>query len=113
MEAKMFLSNLTDQGVFFSTVELRYNESSGNEVLGKRMIIILRCSNSKIIIWKRPLIYRGLVLANILFLPVPQPFTKYKVAYNPNTFFVNWKQRTAGKAVEDALQYIIMYVAGV
>ena len=36
----MFLSNLTDQGVFFSTVELRYNEPSGNEVLGKRMIII-------------------------------------------------------------------------
>lgn len=40
MEAKMFLSNLTDQGVFFSTVELRYNEPSGNEVLGKQMIII-------------------------------------------------------------------------
>ena len=38
---------------------------------------------------------------------------RHKVAYNPNTFFVNWKQRTAGKAVEDALQYIIMYVAGV
>ena len=38
---------------------------------------------------------------------------RYKVAYNPNTFFVNWKQRTAGKAVEDALQYIIMYEAGV
>ena len=38
---------------------------------------------------------------------------RYKVAYNLNTFFVNWKQRTAGKAVEDALQYIIMYVAGV
>ena len=38
---------------------------------------------------------------------------RYKVAYNPNTFFVNWKQRTAGKAVEDALQYIVMYVAGV
>ena len=27
---------------------------------------------------------------------------RYKVAYNPNTFFLNWKQRTAGKAVEDA-----------
>ena len=38
---------------------------------------------------------------------------RYKVAYNPNTFFLNWKQRTAGKAVEDALQYIKMYVAGV
>ena len=29
-----------------------------------------------------------------------------KVAYNPNTFFLNWKQRAAGKPVEDALQYI-------
>ena len=38
---------------------------------------------------------------------------RYMVAYNPNTFFLNWKQRTAGKAVEDALQYIKMYVAGV
>ena len=38
---------------------------------------------------------------------------KYKVAYNPNSFFLNWKQRTAGKAVEDALQYIKVYVAGV
>ena len=38
---------------------------------------------------------------------------RYKVAYNPNTFFLNWKQRTAGKAVEDALQYIKMYVVGV
>ena len=38
---------------------------------------------------------------------------RYKVAYNPNTFFLNWKQRTARKAVEDALQYIKMYVAGV
>ena len=38
---------------------------------------------------------------------------RYKVPYNPNTFFLNWKQRTAGKAVEDALQYIKMYVAGV
>ena len=37
----------------------------------------------------------------------------YKVAYNPNTFFLNWKQRTAGKAVEDALQYIKMCAAGV
>ena len=36
-----------------------------------------------------------------------------KVAYNPNTCFLNWKQRTAGKAVEDALQYIKMYVAEV
>ena len=35
-----------------------------------------------------------------------------KVAYNPNTFFLNWKQREAGKAVEDALQYINMYLAG-
>ena len=38
---------------------------------------------------------------------------RYKVAYNPNTFFLNWKQSTAGKAVDDALQYIKMYVAGV
>ena len=38
---------------------------------------------------------------------------RYKVAYNPNTFFLNWKQRTAGKAVEDALQYIKMCAAGV
>ena len=38
---------------------------------------------------------------------------RYKVAYNPNTFFLNWKQRTAGKAVENALQYIKMYAAGV
>ena len=28
---------------------------------------------------------------------------RHKEAYNPNTFFLNWKQRTAGKAVEDAL----------
>ena len=28
---------------------------------------------------------------------------RYKVAYNPNTFFLNWKLGTAGKAVEDAL----------
>ena len=28
-------------------------------------------------------------------------------------FFMNWKQCSAGKAVEDALQYIKMYVAGV
>ena len=27
--------------------------------------------------------------------------------------FLNWKQHTAGKAVEDALQYIKMYVAEV
>ena len=38
---------------------------------------------------------------------------RYKVAYNPSTFFLNWKQRTAGKAVKDALQYIKMYVAKV
>ena len=38
---------------------------------------------------------------------------RYKVAYNPNTFFPNWKQGTAGKAVEDALQYIKLYVGGV
>ena len=38
---------------------------------------------------------------------------RYKVAYNPNTFYLNWKQRTARKAIEDALQYIKMYVAGV
>ena len=38
---------------------------------------------------------------------------RYKVAYNPNTLFLNWKQLTAGKAIEDALQYIKMYVAGV
>ena len=34
-------------------------------------------------------------------------------AYNPDTFFLNWKQSKAGKAVEDALQYIKKYVAGV
>ena len=38
---------------------------------------------------------------------------RYKVAYNPNTFFLNWKQRSAEEAVEDALQYNKMYVAGV
>ena len=38
---------------------------------------------------------------------------RYKVAHNPNTFFLNWKQRSAEKAVEDALQYNKMYVAGV
>ena len=38
---------------------------------------------------------------------------RYKVAYNPNTFFLNWKQRTAVKVVEIALQYIKMYAAGV
>ena len=38
---------------------------------------------------------------------------RYKVAYNPNTLLLNWKQRTAGKAVEDVLHYIKMYVAGV
>ena len=27
--------------------------------------------------------------------------------------FLNWRQRTAVKAVEDALQYIKMYVTGV
>ena len=27
--------------------------------------------------------------------------------------FMNWRQRTAVKAVEDVLQYIKMYVAGV
>ena len=36
----------------------------------------------------------------------------YKVAYSRNTFFLNWKQRT-GKAVEDALRCIKMYLAGV
>ena len=35
-----------------------------------------------------------------------------KVAFNSNTFFLNWKQWTAVKAVED-LQYVKMYVAGV
>ena len=38
---------------------------------------------------------------------------RYKVAYNPNTFFLNWRERRAEKAVGDALQYIKMYVAGV
>ena len=38
---------------------------------------------------------------------------RYKVAYNPNTFFLNWRQRRAEKAVWDALQYIKMYLAGV
>ena len=36
-----------------------------------------------------------------------------KVAFNSNTFFLNWKQWIAVKAVEDALQYIKMYEAGV
>ena len=36
---------------------------------------------------------------------------RYKVVYNPNTFFLNWKQRTAKKAVEDALQYMKIYEA--
>ena len=30
-----------------------------------------------------------------------------------DVFFMNWKQCNAGKAIEDALQYIKMYVAGV
>ena len=30
-----------------------------------------------------------------------------------DVFFMNWKQCTAGKAIEDALRYIKMYVAGV
>ena len=34
------------------------------------------------------------------------------MAYS-NTFFWNWKQRTAVRAVEDALQYIKMYLAGI
>ena len=38
---------------------------------------------------------------------------QYKVAYNPNNFSLNWKQSAAGRAVEDALQYIKMYVAAV
>ena len=38
---------------------------------------------------------------------------RYKVAYNPNTFFLNWKQRSAEKAVEDALKHNKMYVAAV
>ena len=37
----------------------------------------------------------------------------YKVAQNPNTCVLNWKQCTPVKAKEDALQYIKMYVAGV
>ena len=38
---------------------------------------------------------------------------QYKVAYNPNNFSLNWKQSAAGRAVEDSLQYIKRYVAGV
>ena len=38
---------------------------------------------------------------------------RYKVAYNPNTFFLNWKQRSAEKAVEDALKHNKMYVTAV
>ena len=38
---------------------------------------------------------------------------RYKVAYKPNTFFLNWKQSKAGKAIENALQYMKKYVAGV
>ena len=30
-----------------------------------------------------------------------------------DVFFMNWKQCAAGKVVEDTLQYIKMYVAGV
>ena len=37
----------------------------------------------------------------------------YKIACNSIAFFLNWKQRTAVKAVEDALQGIKMYIAGV
>ena len=37
----------------------------------------------------------------------------YEVASNLNTFFLSWKQRTAVKVVENALQYIKMYAAGV
>ena len=37
----------------------------------------------------------------------------YEVVYNLNNFFLNLKQRTAVKAIEDALRYIKMYVAGV
>ena len=33
--------------------------------------------------------------------------------YNPNTFFLNLKQCTVVKAVEDALRYVKMYVEGV
>ena len=36
---------------------------------------------------------------------------RHKVVYNPNTFFLNWKQRTAKKADEDALQYMKIYEA--
>ena len=36
-----------------------------------------------------------------------------KVAFNSNTFYLNWTQWTVVKAIEDALQYIKMYVAGV
>ena len=43
-----------------------------------------------------------------------QFYLSFDTRYNPNTFFLNWKQRTAGKAVdEDALQYIKMFVARV
>lgn len=71
----MFLSNLTDLGVFFSTVELRYNEPL-NQVLGKRMIIILRHSNSKMIIWKRPDISRPRFSEHIIFA---SPTAHYKI----------------------------------
>ena len=37
----------------------------------------------------------------------------YEVASNISTFFLSWKQRTAVKVVENALQYIKMYAAGV
>ena len=37
----------------------------------------------------------------------------YEVASNLNTFFLSWKQRTAVKVVENALEYIKMYAAGV
>ena len=38
---------------------------------------------------------------------------RYEVASNLNTFFLGWNQRTAVNVVENALQYIKMYAAGV
>ena len=37
----------------------------------------------------------------------------YEVESNLNTFFLSWKQQTAVKVIEIALQYIKMYAAGV
>ena len=42
-----------------------------------------------------------------------QQFYLIKSSLQNQCLLLNWKQRTAVKAVEDALKYIKMYVAGV